>query len=260
MSDQVDEQATWQFFRFGLLLTGRAEEKFLPKLFDSIVQSVQLKCSCHFEVIRFFGQLRPQTSPKKQKIRLPGSKLSLNSNDEMLGLAARAYLDQNPNSFVILIDDLEHNSVNQIQDVYNRYRTAFDGMLLNRKHCASVHFLVNMLETYFFAHAEAINLVLGTELTDHDGDVELIRHPKGDLKKAYGGYDEIDQGKLIIELIDVPKILSNPVTCRSLRTLFGWIWRALRFVPTELYRLNDGQLYLVTQPQIEQLPEPSNSL
>ena len=48
---------------------------------------------------------------------------------------------------------------------------------------ASVHFLVNMLEAYYFAHAAATNGVLGTELEDFEGDVESIRHPKNDLKK-----------------------------------------------------------------------------
>lgn len=46
LSDPADRQ-DWQFCRFGLIVTGRAEEDFLPRLFRSISASGR----CSFKVI-----------------------------------------------------------------------------------------------------------------------------------------------------------------------------------------------------------------
>jgi len=45
--------------------------------------------------------------------------------------------------------------------VFERYRNALDAVLatLQLHHRAAVHFLVNMLEAYYFAHADAVNTV-----------------------------------------------------------------------------------------------------
>ena len=119
---------------------------------------------------------------------------------------------------------------------------------------ASVHFLVNMLEAYYFADAAAINAVLGTEMADFEGDVETIRHPKNELKRLHPGFDEIEHGGAIIESLDVPHVLSNPETCRSLRTLFGWCSRAIGREFTDVYQLANGSYFEVTRPQIDALP------
>jgi len=37
----------------------------------------------------------------------------------------------------------------------------------------------------------AINAVSGTNLEDYDGDVEMIHHPKNNLKKLHAGFDEV---------------------------------------------------------------------
>ena len=108
---------------------------------------------------------------------------------------------------------------------------------------ASVHFLVNMLEAYYFADAAAINGVLGTELIDFEGDVETIRHPKNDLKKLSPGFDEVEHGRLILERLDVIHVLSNPSTCRSLRTLFGWCSKAIGREFTDVYRAHERELF-----------------
>ena len=47
-----------------------------------------------------------------------------------------------------------------------------------------------MLEAYYFADATTVNAVLQTQLTDYEGDVETIRHPKGELKQRYSGFNE----------------------------------------------------------------------
>jgi len=72
-----------------------------------------------------------------------------------------------------------------------------------------------------------VNAVLETRLTDYEGDVETIRHPKGGLKQIYSEFNEKEQGGLILDRLDVEKVLSNPNTCASLRTLFAWCLKAL---------------------------------
>ena len=100
-----------------------------------------------------------------------------------IGLPARQFLSSE-SSFVILIDDLEATRSKEIQQVFGRYRLALNDMLEpNQIRRASVHFLVNMLEAYYFADAQAVNSVLGTEIEDYEGDVETIRNPKSNLKK-----------------------------------------------------------------------------
>ena len=113
-----------------------------------------------------------------------------------------------------------------------------------------------MLEAYYFADAAAINAVLGTELADHEGDVETIRHPKNELKRLHPGFDEIQHGQAIIECLDIPHVLSNPATCRSLRTLFGWCSRAIGRDVNDVYQLANGSDFEVTRPQIDALPGP----
>ena len=84
-----------------------------------------------------------------------------------------------PNPVVILIDDLETKRSGEVQQVFDRYRLALNEMLeRNQIRRASVHFLVNMLDAYYFADAQAVNQVVGSEIDDYDGDVETIRNPK----------------------------------------------------------------------------------
>ena len=112
-----------------------------------------------------------------------------------------------------------------------------------------------MLEAYYFAHADAINEVLGTTLDDFEGDVETIRHPKNDLKRLSPGFDEVEHGRLILERLDLVRVLANPATCRSLRTLFAWCSKAIGREFTDMYRLTDGSYFEVTHPQVNALPD-----
>lgn len=242
----------WPFFRIALLVTGKGEGLFLPRLF----RSLEAEGHCSFQIGGRIPQLRPRTSKKRLKSVGKGNQVP--SGDEIIGLQARGYL-RNGYHYVILVDDLEHDFRDQAEDVFRRYRTALDVVLrpegLSSR--ASVHFLVNMLEAYYFADAAAINAVLGTTLADHEGDVETIRHPKNELKRHHPGFREIQHGQAIVESLDVPHVLSNPETCQSLRTLFGWCSRAIGREFTDVYQLAHGEYFEVTRPQIDALPGPT---
>ena len=172
MSDVEGNQ--WKFFKFGLIVTGKGEEDFLPKLFRSLAATQR----CSFQVIRRIGQRSPITSRTK-KLKMVGAGKTIPNRDEAeMGLPARRYLAEQ-DTFVILVDDLEANRAPHAAEIFRRYRKALDAILLGPQESrASVHFLVNMLEAYYFADTNAINEVLGTNLLDYEGDVETIRHPK----------------------------------------------------------------------------------
>jgi hypothetical protein len=247
----MTDSSTWSFFRIALLVTGKGEEQFLPRL----IRSLAAEGHCSFKVGRRVSQLRPVTSQRKKQ-KIVGSGQSIPRLDQEIGISARGYL-MGGFHYVILVDDLEHDFRDQAGAVFRRYRTALDTILgpVGLSSRASVHFLVNMLEAYYFAHADAVNAVLGTNLADYEGDVETIRHPKNDLKKHHPGFDEIQHGRAIVEHLDVPHVLSNPETCRSLRTLFGWCSKAIGREFTDVYQLANGSYFEVTQPQIDALPD-----
>jgi hypothetical protein len=130
---------------------------------------------------------------------------------------------------------------------------------------ASVHFLVNMIEAYYFADAPAVNAVLGTEMVDFAGDVETIPHPKNRRKEIVAGlgrgrsFDEVEHGRAIVERLNVAKVLGTAQTCRSLRTAFAWCRRAMGLPATELFRLADGQLSPITGAQLDRLSGQGNT-
>lgn len=245
---------TWSFHHFGLIVTGRGEEKFLPRLFRSVESSGR----CHFEVIRRIGQRAPITS-KSRILRMVGSRKQIPDRDaEEIGLKARWYLLGRQHSYILLIDDLEHGRRDLEYDVFERYRDALDTMLdpQGLQHRAAVFFLVPMLEAYYFAHSDAMNQVLGTDLEDHTGDVEEeLRHPKGDLKKLVDGFDEILDGEKIINELDVGHVLARPETCSSLRTLFTWCLRAVGEPTGPVFSQQSGCLRVVTGPQLASLSQ-----
>ena len=127
--------------------------------------------------------------------------------DELeIGLeTAHFYLRNQGCHFIILVDDVEHARREQLPAIWQRYRTAMDTMLSpTERQRASVHFFANMLEAYYFADSTAVNAALGVPLlaSDYDGDVEAIRHPKGDIEslaKAAGiSFNEPRDGKKIL--------------------------------------------------------------
>jgi hypothetical protein len=255
-SPSIEDQQCY-FFHFGLIVTGKGEREHLPKLFNSLT-ATQI---CNFEVIRFIGQRAPITSAKRKLKMVGEGKIIPDKDATEIGFPARNYLNADKCRFVVLVDDLEHDRRDQAQQVFDRYRQALDTILLtaDRKSRASVHFLVNMLEAYYFADTKAVNIVLDLNppLEDHPGDVETIPHPKSELKKQYPGFREVDDGGKILEQLDVEHILSRPDTCASLRTLFAWCSKVLEqypdyesLSPTDKYRLNDGILSEITQSQL----------
>lgn len=212
------------FFHFGLIVTGKGEEEHLPKLFRSL-ESAGI---CHFKVLRRVGQ-RSNITSKEQIVKMVGEGKKIPNKDEAdIGIPARRHLTEKTYSGysgVILIDDMEYKRHSDAKEIFSRYRAAFDHMLTTeQKRRASVHFLRYMLEAYYFADADAMNKVLNLErpLDDHSGDVEEIRHPKGEIKKLCPSFNEVSDGGKILDRIDVPHILSRPDTCACLRTLFKW--------------------------------------
>ena len=242
------------YFHFGLIVTGETEEQHLPKLFKSLMATG----ICTFEVILRVGQLGAITSV--ERIKALGNGKDIPSIDAKIGLAARKYLMTDVCHFALLIDDLEYNRRNQAQQVFDRYRSALDTILNELKHRAFVHFLVNMLEAYYFADVQTTNAVLGTALSDYEGDVEEIRHPKNDLKERYPSFREINDGGKILGRIDIEHVLSRPDTCASLRTLFAWCVKVLETYSdhdcTGFYdkdRLHEGKLSEITRTQLDNL-------
>ena len=239
------------YFHFGLIVTGETEEQHLPKLFKSLMATR----ICTFEVIQRVGQLGAITSV--ERIKALGNGKDIPSIDAKIGLAARKYLMTDVCHFVLLIDDLEQNRRSHAPVVLNRYQSAFDAILNSLRHRASVHFLVNMLEAYYFADAQAINAVLRTSLSDYEGDVETIRNPKSDLRQMQPSFREIDDGGRILNQIDIEHVLSHPDACASLRTLFAWCVEVLAQHPNfdradfeDKYNLHNGQLSKITGTQL----------
>ena len=125
--------------------------------------------------------------------------------------------------------------------------TPFQG---NQSHRASVHFLVNMVEAYYFADPQTVSEVMGSELAGHPGDVEEIRHPKSLLKARFPGFDEVLHGERIANQIDLSLVLSNPLTCASLRTLIKWCVLSMNQPLTDRFQLLTGVTHPITNGQI----------
>jgi len=243
--DGATPATSFTFHHFGLIVTGKGERMALGHLFRSLT----VHGCCHFEVIRQIGQRSPQTSERVKLKMVNTGKLLPTKDVEEIGLPARRYLDR-PEKHVIVIDDMEADRVPQAHQVFARYRTALDTILGQPERSrASVHFLVNMLEAYYFADAAAINSVLDTEVTDYETDVELIPHPKNDLKRLFRGFDETEHGVEILQRLDIPHVLSNPLTCSSLRTLFKWCWISFGSPEENRFCFQTGRLYDVTSNQ-----------
>ena len=226
--------ATWEHWQIGLIVTGKGEESGIAKLFRSLSSSGL----CSFKVFSRIGQRSQITSPKRTQKMVGCGKTIPDRDAEDIGLPARKYLQAADGRFVIVLDDLEWDRHSQVQGVFARYRTALDTILATgaQRSRASVHFLVMMLEAYFFADSQATNGVLGLALVDYPGDVEQIQHPKNDLKdccKGKGkGYREVEHGAAIIGKLDVGHILARQDCCAYLRTLFNWCLAKLASHPS----------------------------
>ncbi len=247
------------YLYFGLLVTGKGEQKHLPLLFRALEESG----IAHFRVIRKIDQLSASTSPNRQAHVVGTSKRIPSKDIERIAYPARKFLQENPCGFILLIDDMEHDRRPQAQAIFARYQQTLTQVLDDRQKLrAAVHFLVNMLEAYFFADARAVNQVLdcAPPLEDYPGDVEQIRHPKGDLKRRCKGYSETKTMGDILARLDVAHILARPDTCASLRTIFDWCICQMDAYAPDFYHaslddlrrrfhIHDGVLHPVTRDQ-----------
>jgi hypothetical protein len=241
---------SWKFIKFGLIVTGKGEREFLPKLFRDLTRTGH----CSFSVIKMVRQLDPVTSPKRRAARVVGSgKLAFNRYEEDIGVAARQFIGKGEYHFVILLDDLEGHNRDRIEAKFRRYREPLDGLLKLQgfRDRAAVHFFRNMLEAYFLSDTAAVNAVLGTSLTDHEGDVEEIANPKRTIKEAAKRYREIEDGKAIVSRLDLQHVLGNPRTCASLRSLIAWCSEKMGVPFDERYRLSSGAYLIVTGRQLK---------
>ncbi|MCX6067968.1 MAG: hypothetical protein NT121_19805 [Chloroflexi bacterium] len=145
-----------QIVQIGLIVTGKGEHEFLPAIFQSLGRTG----TANFRTIGRTGQRSPITS-KKRLLRMVGDKKIIPTEDEkQIGLPARFFLQTSEHCCVMVIDDLESAQIETAQPKFDRYRLAVDTMLKafpGMKERASVHFLANMLEAYYFADAWAIN-------------------------------------------------------------------------------------------------------
>ncbi len=245
------EQCHW--IEFGLFVTGKGERNSLPLLFRSLTNQV-----CSFKVVEKIEQISPITS-KKRIAEMVGKGIPLpNKRTERISLPARRYLAENHCRYLIVIDDLESRDPQQVYDVY---RLAVNSLLKpEQKARVSVHFLVQMLEAYYFAHADAVNIALKLKnpISDYSDDVETIRHPKGKLKKI-SSYREIEDSEKISRELDLEHVLSDPNSCGFLRSCVAWIVKSLggyanqKYIQSlnleQKYHLHDGITNPVTRNQ-----------
>ena len=226
-SEEGAPQGSRSFCTFGLIVTGKGERDFLPQFMRSLME----RASCNFRVIRSIGQRTPVTSEKKI-IKMTGTGKTIPTRDEEdIAIPTRLFLRGYPYHFVVLIDDAEADRLSILGQVFARYRAALNLLLTPAEQDrASAHFLVNMLEAYYFAHSEAVNQAIDEVVLsgDHPTDVErTIRHPKNDLKALCSGFDEISDGAKIVAKLDLDRVLDDANSCAYLRALFGWCVRKL---------------------------------
>jgi len=262
---------SWYMIRLQLLVTGKGERQKIEELFRPLL-------ACGFLIFEPPVKIE-QLSPTKEHLTVTGTeKKVINKRDEQIGLIARRFLiggKSDERRILILLDDLEGARSDLADSVFSRYRDALDVFLTphGKEQCASVHFLRNMLEAYYWADPDAVSKSMNELHPGHgkrpfvgcSGDVETIRHPKNDLKDYYGSFDEIRDGGKILENIDVSRVLGNPETCRALRTMFHWCIEKLSAHPNfEQWRsasplppLAERKLWPVTAGQCIDSPRAS---
>ena len=122
---------TSEICRFGLIVTGKGEELFLPQLFGVLMA----RANCVFTVIRPVGLRDPITAPKRV-LEMVGSGQRLPSKDEEeIGLPVLGFLRRYPGSYAIVTDDLEGRRRDDADRVFARYRTALDEALMSIMSC-----------------------------------------------------------------------------------------------------------------------------
>ena len=145
---------TGDICRFGLIVTGEGEKLFLPRLFRVLMA----RAHCVFTVVRRIGQRSPITATRRILQMVGTGKRLPTKDEEEIGLPALMFLRKYPGSYAMVVDDLEGSRRGIANDVFARYRTALDEALRPSalQSRAAAHFLVNMLEAYYFADAKCL--------------------------------------------------------------------------------------------------------
>lgn len=236
-----------------MVVTGHAEAEVIPAWVGRIVQG--------------FGQpvrprlLRTSERPRERIRKRGGLAEPVRKHLEIvqtIGTLRRPYS-------LLVIDDLEHDDRAHATPGLQYWRNLLQGFAAQRDVSVGVHFLVNMLEAYFFAQASKINEhyrernQIELSLRDHLGDVENLPSPKGTLKDHIAvhrgcGYSETDDGVQISRRVDLKVVLQDPMKCRSLRTLVAWIHEQAGQPRGDDYQLANGQYWDVTVDQLRERP------
>jgi hypothetical protein len=198
----------------------------------------------------------------RQRLRNARGVIAALSNHELFA-AQIGKLVKDPDCYFFWCDDLESDASSAPEAHFRYYRELIDRFVVDpelRQRCF-VHFFVNMREAYFLADAAAMNAVLGTSESDHDGDVEHIVSPKGKLSKLVKGldrslkFDEKVHGAQLMAKLNLDHVLEHQERCKAMRTFVAWCWqiageeRGIRFCLTE------GWYWQVTAVQlIEPIP------
>ncbi len=251
------EPPSWKYVHFGLVVTGEGERDFLPGLFRELAATKH----ANFFVLRQTGQ-RTQLSQGRIEDYLKQGK-QVPDRDADIALVIRRHV-ADADRYALWIDDLESDSRANAQPKLERLTRALDVVIGKwpslRERC-SAHCLVNMVEAYYFLHADAVTSVLKVDFKEHDGDCENLRHPKNELKRlaGRGNFDEKEHGGQIVGRLDLDRILADPARCRALRTLVAWCWEAIGEPRGERFRLSDGVYWDVTAPQLR-IPPPAGQI
>ncbi len=176
----------WPFFRFALIVTGKGERAGIDRFLRAIHADGQSTCTVTDRV----PQLIPVGEKKRaaRELKMVGKGGRLEGRDEQIGLIVRSLCFRGFD-YVILIDDLEKSGRNDVEKRVERYVTAGRGLIADdRPWRFSVHFLVNMMESYFFADTNPASEVLGAPVSApaEFPDVEDIPHAKSLLRELSG--------------------------------------------------------------------------
>lgn len=247
----------WNFFKFGLIVTGDGERDFAPRLFKDLTSTGK----CTFVILRQTGQRNPIGAKKQLAYIKTGKKIP--DKDAEIICEARGWLLAEPSRHVIWLDDLESSQRQNAHSKFQRLRKAIDVVLARNpklRERFAVHFFVNMVEAYYFACVDVVNQVLGLSLSALETDCENIEHPKGELKRAMRNlglgksFDEKVDGERIVESIALEQVLNRPLHCRALRTLVAWCCEVIGEPRTERFQLSGGLYWDVTAQQLRSPP------
>ncbi len=263
---------------FGLLVTGKLEEggreggRAQASLAD-LFRPIRNTGLCDLKVALRFNQWVPEKKEPPLTVRRSPEPKSLPTFKQEIALKVRGWLENGQNRFLIFIDDGERARAATIGEVFADYRSTITALLPEAQHPrVAVHFLVNMIEAYYFADPERASEALGWSIPRIGGDPEEIRNPYSDLIEAAGrlGKDygkKRETGERVLARIRLEEILKNPEHCGWLRAAVRWLVFSLEnatdqpealeaFGFRQLFHLESGKIAPLTGAQAV-LPRPA---